>query len=314
MTAELLFNRQARLTLQAPGQALYANEFNTTQDVTTGIIIENLAIEFDIEHNLTKHPNQCTIKIMNLTEETRIAISRTGLPLKMTLEAGYEGGLAMIFSGDVTYILSARHGADWVTELQGGDGDHVSASARVNKTYAPGTTVGKVLSDLFGSIDQHVPDVIKNNEVFGKKFNNGLALSGKIKDQIPKILKPFGYTWCTQDGNPIVLRDEDTVGESLEISEATGMIDAPEFGKPERKTHTPTVTIHSLLFPRVRAGFPIKVHSLGIDEQMKVIKVKHIGQTHGTSWFTQIEAKPIALGKSTHQTSANSASHTKKSS
>lgn len=312
--SDLLFDRRARLTIRSPGQALFNDPFNEEKNVAVvGIVIEELAIEFDIEHNLTRHPNQCSVKVMNLSEEVRKALSTDGRALHMTLEAGYADGMSVVFTGDVTYVLSSLKEDTWITELQGGDGDHVSADAVVNKSYAPGVQVGNVLEDLFNQVGQHVPDVIKNSETFKKTFNNGIALTGKFKDVIPKLVGPMGYTWSTQHGNPVVLREDDVYGDVLEISEANGMLDSPEFGKPDRKTRIPNVTINLLLLPQVKAGNPVKVTSRDLNGTFKVVKVKHTGHTHGENWFTQIEVKPVTISATSHQKSANSGNSTRKS-
>jgi hypothetical protein len=297
---EELFDRRARLTIKSPGQVLYAETFNVEQQVgDTGIIITDMAMEFDIEHNLTKHPNQCLVKVMNLSETTRKAISRDGRPLTMVLEAGYKDKISVIFSGDITYALSTQKGADWVTEIQGGDGDRYNSHARVNRSYAPGTKVGTVIEDLLNDVQQHVPDVVRNSEIFQKTLNSGIALVGKQKDALAKVLGPYGYSMSVQDGKPVILRSDDTTGDVYEVSERKGMIDSPEFGRPDRKTRLPNVTIKSLLYPELRAGASANVIARDLSGTFKITKVKHVGQTHGPSWFTEIEVKPTKSGQST---------------
>lgn len=295
MTAERLFKRQARVTIRSTTVPLFEDLYDVKIEGASALIIEDLRIEFSIEHNLKKHPNQCLVKITGLSQATRSALKKA--PLKMVLEAGYEGGMAVIFQGDITYALSTLDGPDWVTEIQGGDGDRVFSNARVNKTYAPGTTIESVMKDAMASVGQELPDVIKNSSYFKETLQAGLAVAGKHKDFIPKILAKGGYTWSIQDGQPIILQTDQATGQTYHISEETGLIGSPEFGHPNRKGKAPDVTVRTLLYPEIRPGHPVYIKSRELDGLFKVKKVRHKGDTHGNDWVTEVEIQPGVLKK-----------------
>jgi hypothetical protein len=291
-----LFGRLAKVIVTSPVANLFDDpELAKAGERDIGLIITDHRIEFEIEHNLTKHPNQCLIKITNLSEATRSAFKKS--PLHISLEAGYKDDSSLIFRGDITYALSVLNDADWVTTIQCGDGDRIVQHARVNKSYSAGTSIGNILEDTFKSVGQQIPDEIKNSDIFKQTLKSGMAISGKHKDVVPALLKPHGYTWSIQDGQPLVLKDDDAVGEVYTISEAEGMIGSPEFGKPDRKGRAPIVTIRTLLHPKIRPGHPVTVSSRDLSGTFKVLKVKHRGDSLGSDWVTSVEIRPISIGK-----------------
>jgi len=281
------------VTVWSTTTPLFLDSFDVkVEPNSNGIIIEDLQIQFDIEHNLKKHPNSCTIKITNLNEETRSAFKKP--PLKVTLEAGYVGGLSTIFTGDVTYALSTLDGPNWVTTLQLGDGDRVLNNARANKSYGPGVTLKAVLEDQFKSIGQYLPEEVRNNPAFQKTIQGGLAVFGKHKDVIDSLLKPTGHSMSIQDGRPVITSENSVVGVTYTISEENGMIGSPEFGKPSKKGKAPDVTVRSLLYPEIRPGHPVTVISRELNGTFKVKNVKHRGDTHGPDWLTEVEITPVS--------------------
>lgn len=288
-----LLNRVARVTIKSTTTPLFDEQYAPTDERTVGIVIENLRIQFEIEHNLTKHPNQCLITIYNLAERTRAALKKR--PLSIVLEAGYDGDVPVIFMGDITYALSSQDGPNWVTKIQCGDGDRVSTHARVSKSYRSGTTLRDVVTDIFRSSGQQVPDIVKNGEAFNKTFKSGFTAFGKHKKVITDLLSAEGYSWSIQDGQPVILREDDATGETYIIDERHGMIGSPEFGHPDRRGRSPDVTIKSLLHPRIRPGHPISVKSRDMHGLFKVKKVKHSGDNLEGDWETEITISSVAI-------------------
>lgn len=247
-------------------------------------------MEFEIEHNLSKHPNRCRITVTNLNESSRSFVKNR--PLRVELEAGYKDAFSAIFKGDVTFSVSTLDGPNWKTVLEVGDGDRVIASARTNKSYKPGVTLGSVLEDQLKAVGQKLPENIRNSSIFKKVMSKGYAAIGQYRDELDNLLKPTGYTWSIQDGQPQILREDETDVLVFDIDERHGMIGSPEFGHPPRKKKPPTITVRMALYPSIRPGHVANVHTRDVQGTFKVVKVKHSGDTHGTDWKTEIEIAP----------------------
>lgn len=288
MPNDKFFGRKARLTIYSATTPLFDESYDTKTE-GVGVVIENNRIEFSVEHNSSKHPNRCSLTVYNLSEETRSALKKS--PLKVVFEAGYVDQMSVIFIGDITYVLSTHDGPNWKTEMEIGDGDRLLNFGRALKTYKPGTTRGEVLSDLLQNVGQHMPENLQHSEMTSDVLHGGLALNGYHQDVVNDLVKPFGYTYGVQDGQAVILREEDTTGQLLVLNEANGMIGSPEFGKPDKKTGAPPVTIRCLLYPGIRPGRMVQVESRDLKGSFKALKVKHKGDTHGDDWLTEVEVK-----------------------
>jgi hypothetical protein len=302
MTDYRLFDRRVKLTVVSTTTPVFADSYDIKAEKANTLIIEDLRVQFDIKRTLKKHPNSCVIKITNLNEATRSAFKHT--PLRVTLEAGYVEGVSTIFVGDVTYAISTLDGPDWITHLELGDGDRVYSHARVNKSYAAKTSYKTVLEDALKSIGQQLPENIRTHPAFNRIIEGGLALSGKHRDVLDGILKPYGFTYSSQDGQPMILHEDDTVGTTYVISEGNGMIGSPEFGKPDKKTKAPNVTIRALLYPEIRVGHPVRVESRDLTGTFKVEEVRARGDSHGDDWLTEVEVKPVPSGGASSRSKA----------
>lgn len=291
-----LFNRDYELRIYSTTSPIYDEEFDVqVEDRTQGVIITEARIEFEIERNLGKHPNQCRVTISNLNEDTRAAFKKR--PLKIVLEAGYKDDKrSVIFQGDITHGLSMLKGTTWETAIDVADGDRVLATARIARSYKPGTKTGTILTDAFESVGQQLPESLRNSDIFNKVMNAGYTAFGKYKDVVTDLIKPHGYTWSIQDEQPQLLRSNEYTAV-LPIGEQHGMIGSPELGHPTRKGKQPKVKIVMALYPQIRPGHAVDVKTRELEGTFKVLKVRHSGDTHGQDWKTEIELKPIEIGK-----------------
>ncbi len=282
------FGRVYKLTLYRTSTPLFDEQFSVNQ-TDSGIEITDLRMEFEVERNLTKHPNSCSITVTNLNKAARTALSKK--PLKVVLEAGYDGVARLLYSGDMVFGMSTLKGPDWSTLIQCGDGDRISASARINRSYPGGTAVKSVLKDLAESMGQKLPANVLRDRNLDSELQ-GYAAFGSTSDQLTRVLLPFDYTWSIQNGQLQILKISETAGDYL-IDETASIIGSPEFGSPPRSGKPPHVTVKMLLYPELRPGGRAKVKTAALNGTYKIHNVKHSGDTHGEHWTTSAELKPL---------------------
>ncbi len=295
------FRRGARLTVYRTDTPADDTSFAVTKVPTgdvnketagsNGMVITELRMQFSIERDLSKHPNKCSIDITNLNAASRSALKEK--PLYVVFEAGYDGTLRTMCEGDVLYGMSTLEHPNWTTRLQLGDGARVSAGARVSKSYGRGTTVRSAIRDLCKSMGQPMPKNLATDKALNAQFESGEALFGASKDELTRVLTPYGYSWSFQNGKLQIMREAEVSTDEYEISEATGMIGSPEFGTPTKNGKPPNITIKSLLYPELRPGAKVNVISRAISGPFKIVKVGHKGDTHGPEWETTIEVKSL---------------------
>jgi hypothetical protein len=82
-----------------------------------------LAVTFEVSKSLGREPNRASVKVANLSKQTRESLEQADEP-ELQIRAGYqEQGLQdTIFVGDTQDIYSTREGADIWTMIESEDG------------------------------------------------------------------------------------------------------------------------------------------------------------------------------------------------
>lgn len=255
-----------------------------------------MRVQFRVHRSLTKHPNTCDITITNLAATSRVDLETK--PLLVVLNAGYDNNLKLLYTGDLRFGMTKQEGASWETLLQLGDGDCMHRWSRVNKSYKDGTSVRTVLRDAARSMGLVLPKNLDSDKSLDRSFPTGTTSHGPTRDELTRLLSPFGYHWSIQNGVLHVLRDDEPGSSTpFAIDEAHGMIGTPEFGSPPRSGKPPHMTIKNLLYPELTPGSLVYLTSKVKTGMFRLELVKHTGDTHGsgdTSWTTTVEIKPIS--------------------
>jgi hypothetical protein len=287
------FNREWKVTAYPARQQPAHSVIGTFFDLLPNAIeVTKLRVKFEIEKQLGKDPNTCTITIYNLNKSSRAFFQQR--PLHVRIDAGHDGESRHLFQGDVRFGQTVKRGTEFETELQLGDGDRAFRFARVNRTFRTGTPLREALKEAARSLGLALPDNVNASPDLDQQFVNGESLVGPARDELTRLLAPHGYTWSIQNGALRILRDEETSpDEAILISQDTGMIGVPEFGAPDEAGGKPTLAVQCLLYPQVTPGGVIKVQSRDVNGSFRVQRVQHTGDSHGEDWTTEIEAKPL---------------------
>ena len=292
-----LFRRRCRVTIynaSPPTSAGFVGahpQYFTPQP--NGIAIENLRVQFKIEKSLEKTPNKATVTITNCSPTTRQFLQTK--PLVIKIECGYGDDLRTIFQGDIRYAYSKVVEADWETAIECNEGGRAYTNARVSRTYPKGTNVVTALRDAASSMGLDLPASVAASPELQAQFATGRTLHGKTRDEITRLLQPYGYHWSIQANKMQIVKDQDSAeGTAFLISQSSGLIESPEFTTPEKAGKPSELKIKTLLYPEIIPGVTIDLESLFISGFFRVNKVDHTGDTHGDDWTTEIEAIPKA--------------------
>lgn len=255
------------------------------------IDITGLRIRFDIEKSVSRHPNKTTITITNLSSETRKILEKK--PIAFSLEAGHDDVYRLLIAGDLHFAKSQIKGADWETLIQISEGGSAFNFARVNKTFRRGTPLVDVISHVAGQMGLALPPSVTTSDTLRAQTATGTIVLGAARDELTRLLAPYGLHWSIQRGGLQVLAD-DEVGDlaPILVSQETGMIGSPTYGNPTKSGKAPTLHVKMLLYPGLVPGNAIQVVSKTESGYFRIEKVKHVGDTHGEEWFSEIEARP----------------------
>lgn len=275
-------------------------EYNNLQNC------EGLKVSFDISKDLTQDTNKCSLKIYNLTAESRKKIEVADLVVEVY--AGYRdnGNPKKIFRGSVVSGVSESDGTDVVTELKLSDGQTAVRDSWFAISFPPGTsgnTILKAIADNMGL------DLVFGEGVTFGTFANGFSYGGKGADMLNSICYGSGCTWSIQNGVlSVILAGGTTTTRGIVFSPSSGLLGSPKRiiradHKADKDTEKKTRRkkekkekpdkkagwkIETLLSPTVSPGDAVKVESKRITGWFRVESAKHSGDVTDT-WNSEFE-------------------------
>lgn len=280
-----LFDRAVTITIARPIQGEFFRE------QPNAILIRDLRVQFTVEKQLSSDPNNATVIITNLAQQTIGELQRR--PLIIRVDAGYANDPKRLFQGDLRRATSKREDTDWNTELEVGDGERAYRFARVNRSYKPGTKEVDIIREAASAMGTTLRSGSLDLETFSREFATGTVMQGSARRELDRITGRSGTNWSIQNGELQVLNQTQTVGRAILMTARTGVLGSPEFGTPKNTKETPLLTVRSLLRPEINPGSLVRVETRTINGTFRVQKVTHSGDSRGDDWSTECECKTI---------------------
>lgn len=267
------------------------------------IQISKLRVEFDIHKTETSDSNKARINIYNMSKNTRNLIDK--VDSLITMYAGYsenKAGLGMLFSGDISNVSHKIEKPDIVTSIEAKDGGMNLQDKKISVSYSGNVSVKHIISDIIKNFGFNEQISFGKVEFTDLILNNGFAFIGQTKTVMDKLTSMVGLNWSIQN-NELKIYKEDYTDNTIVInlSSSTGLIGSPEQIKIKTsKTTTSNKQIDgwkivSLLTPKAEPGGKVILSSrqLKKDGEFKILKVDHVGDTHGGQWTSVMQAVEI---------------------
>lgn len=279
-----MFKRAWRLVLARTTPSGY---FEVRDEVS----IDGLRVVFDVEKSLHGKPNPATITVYNLADESRAFVQ--GKRVHVKLYAGYEDDAApLLFTGDVRWAPSNLPGVDWITKIEAADGARAHKHARMSKSYGPGTDYRQILKDGIAGMGLKVPTSIDDARELLTKLTTGFTAAEPSADVIAGLLEHHGMSMSVQDGQAVVLRDDEArPGSAYVVDIETGLLGTPTYAATKKGKHL--LTLRTLLRPELSPGRKIKLTSRTANGIFRIERGKYTGDTHGEDWFNDMEVKAL---------------------
>jgi len=267
---------------------LYIRRYSLTigEEGKEGREWSDLRVAFSGEHTPKRTANTITLRVYNLSRESRSFIKEK---MKFILEAGYLNDIGMLFRGDITAVSSHKEGSEWVTDIECGDGIEAMKTATIQATIPKGATPEKILSAVKGSLGG-----LKIGEGFVDSLKaittkvQGVVLSGSSANELDSLFERNGYTWSIQDEEIQALKEGSaTPREAVYLDSSTGLVGSPkslEGGKLE---------VTALLIHQARPGRALDLNSNEYKGAYVILKHKFSGDTHSGQWLSVMEVKPL---------------------
>jgi hypothetical protein len=288
--ADPLFRRSFRL-------AVGEKQFGSANE------LRPLTFSFSVERDHTRVPNNATVTVYNLAEDTRVSLEelrRTQGAVVVRLEAGYGDSIGQIFFGALRRVASWHDGSTWVTEICGGDGEDKITTARISQTFVKGTPVSAVLKALVealgvdpgGLTTAMATAALSGFTAGGTALQKGLTMHGDAAAELESFCKSLGLRWSIQDGAFFAARVGEPAlpGEGPLFSPETGLLGTPSVDKDGKVSGV--VLLNSDLLP----GKVFRVESERITGNFICERTHSHGTSTGQDWFTEFTGAPPEKG------------------
>lgn len=274
-----------------------------------GLDLSALRVTFEVEKKDSNTPNQATIRVYNVSEDTAHRITAKEFT-QIMLDAGYEGNHGIVFYGDIQQTRIVREGGtDYFVEFVAGDGDKANLYATVNTSIAAGSNPAKHIAAI---TDAMVPCGVTagfTDMLGGVNLPRGKVLYGAAAKHCRNAARNGGATYTVQDGKLVVVGTGNVMPQqAVVLNSHTGLI-----GIPEQTTEG--IKGKCLLNPMLRIAAPIKIDQAYIqagiikptdgdkkeekkkdlalimpDGIYRLLTCKYTGDTRGQDWYCDFTA------------------------
>lgn len=268
-------------------------------------VITDLRVAFEITKSSRSYPNLAVIEIYNPSPDT-VALIDGEDPL-ITLSAGYEGNIGLIFRGRKRNTFVNKISEDRILTIYAADGYKDWENALYNKTASENLNLKEIVLELFNTFTETGDVTVGSVEGIDIPADKllGQSLSGSSKDILDVLGQDYNFQWSIQDGE-LILTPEDEPSTSLSsvlISQATGMIGSPiltEIGADVVSLMNPEL-LPNKLFNIESESNDIsltnlqfrKVKRTSAEGSYRAFEVMFIGDTHGNEWFSQVKGASL---------------------
>lgn len=266
--------------------------FGRSASVQVGtLVVRDLRITFRVERSLRPVPNKATIEITNLREDHRSAIERADAGV--ILSAGYEGAEALLFHGEVRTAVSRYDEPGWYTKIEGQDGGQASRTARVNRSFRPGTPLRTVFETAAGALGLGLGNIAAvlpgvSLSTGEQTFATGTALSGPAAVELDRLCASCGLSWSIQNGAvQLVPLAQALRGQAVRLSASTGLIGSPA------KDARGMVKARAALIPDLVPGRQVLIDARTVSGVYRLDRATYAGDTHGADWHIDCELSQV---------------------
>lgn len=253
------------------------------------IKIENLDIEFEVIKTLKKSANSCSIVVNGLKQSTRQSIIDAVEP-PVSLFAGYKDNMSLIFIGNARDCYTSKEKTEVSTYINSGDSEINLQKKRINKTFAPGTSVITVLSEIVSALEIQPGNIgTKFSSLTllegSAQYTNGAVFSGNAGRELTRVCKSVGLQYSIQDNVLQVLEPNEALLEEPVVVLGDSVVGYPEIGSDN------TTSFTTLMNPEIRPGRLVNLKG----RMLRAENVKYSGvYPTGGNWYTEVEGRFVS--------------------
>lgn len=230
-----LFNRCLYVEIadeNGNGQKFYGRTINNP---------DGFDIQFSINKTSEKEPNESSVTIYNLNEDTRRKLENNYI--YVTLYAGYNEEYKLLALGNIATIKNSYSDATISTQIIFEDSSSQYEDSRILKTFPAGTKYSKIIKDIANSMGY--PDPLIKSLDDSATIKHSQTLSGSSAKYLKEYCYKMGVKYSIQNNKLIIKKEDDAItGNAFIVSEDTGLVGGIEqtltkIHKKYKKTRKP---------------------------------------------------------------------------
>lgn len=187
-----------------------------------------LHISFSLEKSDTQSSNTGKITLSNLNDEHKAILEKKNCYIE--LSAGYESGMGLIFSGEVSQTSESLSSADRDLEIEVIDGcanNDLPGTVSLSGVVTCSEALEKVTEQM--ETESAIITDRAKEKLEKAKYDNGYAYVGKLRAAMQSILRKAGVTYTIQNGVLQIYESGEAVTtKAYLLSAETGLISIPK--------------------------------------------------------------------------------------
>jgi len=267
--------------------------------------ITDLRIVFAVDKHDGQELNRAIIRIYNLNATARSQLAKP-FPLgyalvepviRVFLNAGYQGDAVQMIAGELLSATNQKDGPDWITELEVWSGINAATKNTANISIGQRTNAKVIADRLLNALGIDIQYTTEAEAALGKQQVTDYTAFGLAFRETAAFLRRYGLAFTIEeDGQGLVYVDdqprnpEATKTQANTFSPDSGLVGAPAITRTG-------IEFRALLRPQIKLLERVFVDSQTISGTLRgdvsadyhVINVRHIGDTRGDDWYTEIE-------------------------
>lgn len=255
------------------------------------IDFKELRVVFKIERSHKPEANAANFDLYNLSRASRSHLEGENIVAKF--EAGFIGARPLISRGGIERVTQRKTGSEIVTVLEADDGSSSMNSAIQRISMRAGTKLVDAFKTASVNLGVGLGNALESFSEgnFGRgmtEYANGVVLTGTATEIMNKLTSAAGVEWSVQDEQLVITKKgEPLPSQAVVLSPTTGLVGSPQSGEGGR------VKAQALIQPGLDPARKVRILSETIDGFFRIESVSYNGDTHGPTWFADLECKPI---------------------
>lgn len=237
-------------------------------------------ISFEVNRSRSSEPNEATIEIYNLAENTRRQFDQEYK--RVLLKAGYIQFSDVVFAGEIRKVEHIPDDNGILTRIEAADGVVAWTQAYINQSSSAGQPVETIIRQIVGQMPN-----VQLGRVIGFEnatpFRRPFVMNGLARDALDTICRTYNARWTIQNGIVDVVRNDRAATTS------SAVVLKPDTGLLSVETTEKGVTVLCLLNPAFKPNGVVQVVSPRINNgdpsNFRINALMFRGSTYGSDGF-----------------------------